>query len=191
VRNRDAVSDGRGRTGTVVGACRCGLHRPPCGPAGGGLPSAPPSAVIEHGDPQPTAHPSGLRRALAALLVVAGVGCAARPATAAGPAPARTLEEVVAATIASVESLRIAEAEVEKAALRSRRFFLYLTPDVRLQGSYLRIDAEDEGVNSGITPGTTYAWPSRSTSRCTPGAARPPPTADRRTRRPRCGCRPS
>jgi len=79
-------------------------------------------------------------------------------AAAAGPAPARTLEEVVAATIASVESLRIAEAEVEKAALRSRRFFLYLTPDVRLQGSYLRIDAEDEGVNSGITPGDTYAW---------------------------------
>jgi outer membrane protein TolC len=77
---------------------------------------------------------------------------------AAEPAPARTLEEVVRATIASEESLQIAEAEVRKAELRSRRFFLYLTPDLRLQGSYLRIGAEDTGDNGGPESGDTYAW---------------------------------
>jgi outer membrane protein len=93
-----------------------------------------------------------------AVLVLSPALVPAGDAAASEPAPVRTLEEVVAATIASVESLRIAEAEVEKAALRSRRFLLYLTPDVRLQGSYLRIDAENEGANIGVTPGDTYAW---------------------------------
>jgi outer membrane protein TolC len=95
--------------------------------------------------------------ARAAFVLAALVGIASR-AAAAGPAPARTLEEVVRATLASVESLRIAEAEVEKAALRSRRFLLYLTPDLRLQGSYLRVDAEKTGDNGGPAPGDTYAW---------------------------------
>ena len=77
---------------------------------------------------------------------------------AAEPAPARTLEEVVAAALASEESLRIAEAEVRKAEQRSRRYLLFLTPDVRLQGTYLRIGAEDTGENGGPESGDTYAW---------------------------------
>jgi outer membrane protein TolC len=64
----------------------------------------------------------------------------------------------VGATVASEESLRIAEAEVRKAELRSRRFLLFLTPDLRLQGTYLRTDAEETGENGGPTPGDTYAW---------------------------------
>ena len=99
------------------------------------------------------------RTAIRTALLLAVLPLPARAADAPpAPPPARTLEEVVHATIASEESLRIAEAEVRKAELRSRRLFLYLTPDVRLQGSYLRIDAEDSGTNGGPTPGDTYAW---------------------------------
>jgi outer membrane protein len=98
--------------------------------------------------------------ALVPLLITAAILLLPVPVRAAPPAPppARTLEEIVRATIASEESLRIAEAEVRKAELRSRRFLLNLTPDVRLQGSYLRIDAEDAGADGGSTPGDTYAW---------------------------------
>jgi outer membrane protein len=77
---------------------------------------------------------------------------------AAEPAPARTLEEVVTAALASEESLRIAEAEVRKAEQRSQRYLLFLTPDVRLQGTYLRIGAEDTDGNGGPESGDTYAW---------------------------------
>ena len=49
------------------------------------------------------------------------------------------------ATLASEESLRIVEAEVRKAELRTKRYSPYLTPDVRLQGSYALLGSEDDG----------------------------------------------
>ncbi len=64
--------------------------------------------------------------------------------------------------LASEESLGIAEAEVRKAELRSRRYLLYLTPDLRLQGSYTRTGAEDGGNGGGDGDGSSsgdwYAW---------------------------------
>ena len=102
----------------------------------------------------PRIRPTAL--AIVALVLAGPLGPPARAG--AEPPPARTLEQVVASALASEESLRIAEAEVRKAALRSQRYFLYLTPDVRLQGSYLRIDAEESDTEGGPAPGDTYAW---------------------------------
>jgi outer membrane protein len=95
---------------------------------------------------------------VAALLTVAALLIFPPYRGAAEPSPTRTLEEVVAAALASEESLRIAEAEVRKAEQRSRRYLLFLTPDVRLQGTYLRIGAEDTDENGGPESGDTYAW---------------------------------
>jgi len=80
---------------------------------------------------------------------------------AADPPPARTLEEVVRGTLASEESLRIAEAEVRKAELRTKRYYRYMTPDVRLRGSYSRIGVEDDGSGAGegeASSGDLYTW---------------------------------
>ncbi len=90
--------------------------------------------------------------AAAALLLAAGPGAAA-----AGEAPAATLEQVVAATLATEESLRVAELESRKAGLRTRRYLLHLTPDVRLQGAYARTDAEETG-NGGPETGDSWSW---------------------------------
>jgi len=49
--------------------------------------------------------------------------------------------------------------------LRSRRFLLYSPPTCGWQGTYLRVDAEDEGATTGTTPGNVRLA-SRSTSRC-------------------------
>lgn len=98
------------------------------------------------------------RSALAAAAVVLALA-SGRGVAAADEPPARTLEEVVRATLASEESLRIAAAEVRKAELRSRRYLLYLTPDLRLQGSYTRTGVEDSGNGGeGGGPGDRYAW---------------------------------
>jgi len=72
--------------------------------------------------------------------------------------PARTLEDVVRGTLASEESLRIAAAEVRKAELRTRRYLLYLTPDLRLQGSYTLAGVEKSGNDDESSSGDRYAW---------------------------------
>ncbi len=90
--------------------------------------------------------------AVSLLLAVAGRAAAAEVAT------AHTLEEVVRGALASEESLRIVEAEVRKAESRSRRYYLYLTPDVRLQGSYTRSGAEDSGSGGDPAAADSYAW---------------------------------
>jgi len=82
----------------------------------------------------------------------------APPAQPAAPLPARTLEEVVAATLASEESLRIVAGEVRKAELRSKRYLLYLTPDVRATGAWTRTDAEETEDGSGPKPGDNWSW---------------------------------
>jgi outer membrane protein len=95
------------------------------------------------------------RALLLAALVLPGRGTASTLA----PLPARTLEEVVAATLASEESLRIVAGEVRKAELRSKRYLLYLTPDVRATGAWTRTGAEDDsGEGGGPKSGDSWAW---------------------------------
>ena len=91
--------------------------------------------------------------AVALLLAAALPGGAV---AAEGPA-ARTLEEVLHATLASEESLQVAEAEVRKAELRSRRYLLYLTPEVQLQGSYTRSGVQDADAD-GASAEKAVAW---------------------------------
>jgi outer membrane protein len=93
---------------------------------------------------------------LALLLAAAPAVRAAEPPPA--PPPARTLEQVVAATLAGEESLRIVEAEVRKAELRSKRYWRYLTPDVRAKGAWTRTGAEEVEDGSGPKPGESWAW---------------------------------
>lgn len=94
---------------------------------------------------------------LALLLAAAPAVRAAEPPPVPTP-PARTLEEVVAATLATEESLRIVAGEVRKAGLRSKRYLLYLTPDVRAAGAWTRTGAEETEDGSGPKPGESWAW---------------------------------
>lgn len=94
---------------------------------------------------------------LLALLLAAAPATRAADAPPAPP-PARTLEEVVAAALASEESLRIAAGEVRKAELRSKRYLLYLTPDVRATGAWTRTEAEEVEDGSGPKSGENWAW---------------------------------
>lgn len=95
--------------------------------------------------------------AVTLLLVVSagGVAAADRP-------PVRTLDEVVRGTLESEESLRIVAAEVRKAELRTRRYLLSLTPDLRLRGSYARTgvgDSGNDGSEGGASSsGDRYGW---------------------------------
>lgn len=96
---------------------------------------------------------------LALLLAAAPAAPAARAADPPpSPAAARTLEEVVAATLATEESLRIAAGEVRKAELRTKRYLLYLTPDVRATGAWTRTGAEETEDGSGPKPGESWTW---------------------------------
>lgn len=72
--------------------------------------------------------------------------------------PAGTLEEVVRATLASEESLRVVEAEARKAGQRTKRYYSYLTPDVRLQGSYGWSDEEDTDADDNSAAQDRYGW---------------------------------
>ena len=76
---------------------------------------------------------------------------------AADPPAAGTLEEVVRATLASEESLRIVAAEARKAEQRTKRYFSSLTPDVRLQGSYGLSDEEDTDADEKAAARTSTA----------------------------------
>jgi outer membrane protein TolC len=80
------------------------------------------------------------------------------PGLAADTPPARTLAEVAAATLASEESLRIAQDEVRRAELRSRRYFLFLTPDVRATGAYTHLGSQDSGNGGGQESSESWAW---------------------------------
>ena len=79
-------------------------------------------------------------------------------AVAADQPAARTLEEVVRATLASEESLQIVAAEARKAEQRTKRYFAYLTPDVRLQGSYVWSDNKDTDADAKAAAQDRYAW---------------------------------
>jgi outer membrane protein len=96
----------------------------------------------------------------AAALLLAAAASLFLPVSprAAEPPPARTIEEVVAATLASEESLRIAEEEVRKAELRSRRYLLSLTPDVRATGAYTHLGSQDTGDGNGQGSSESWAW---------------------------------
>lgn len=102
--------------------------------------------------------------AVATTLAAAAVFPITLPGSAAAvdQPPARTLDEVVRGTLESEESLRIVAAEVRKAELRTRRYFLYLTPDLRLRGSYTRTGVEDSandgGEGGGSPSGDRYGW---------------------------------
>lgn len=89
--------------------------------------------------------PARPARRLAVALLGAVLSLSTSRAAAAEPAPAGTLEEVLQGALASEESFAIAAAEARKAALRSKRALLLLTPEVGLQASWVTSDEQDAG----------------------------------------------
>jgi len=100
-----------------------------------------------------------MRRLAAAAAVLALLAAPATAARGAEPEVA-SLAEAVRGALETGEGVRIAAAESRKAALRTRRYRLAVTPDVRLQALYQRLDAETvaEGGGGGTVPDSQVGW---------------------------------
>ncbi len=100
-----------------------------------------------------------MRRVVACL--VSALLAAAAPAAAGAPPTFQTLGEAVRAALETQEAVGIAAAEARKSAVRTRRYRLAVTPDVRLRGFYLRTDEEgdpDPQQGGGGPPGRQVGW---------------------------------
>ena len=100
-----------------------------------------------------------LRFAAAAGAVAIVVTAATAPA--APPPTYATIGEAVRGALETGEGVRIADAEARKAGLRTRRYRLAVTPDVRLRAAYVRLDEEtspDQGQGGGAPPERQLGW---------------------------------